>query len=90
MVPGAHDEVRIGLAMRADVTAEQIEWVASTTDSAFILNRLVAHGKTSMNTIRSIRTKALEHDGEAWVRLAEYATRTLESAARQSGLHGAF
>lgn len=45
MVPGAHDEVRIGLAMRADVTAEQIEWIASTTDSAFILNRVWRTGR---------------------------------------------
>jgi hypothetical protein len=89
MVDDAHDEVRIALAMRADVTPAQLEWV-SQCDNTFILNRLVSHPRTPTSTIRDIRTKALERDGETWRMLAEYASRTLERIARDSGVHGAF
>jgi hypothetical protein len=42
MTNDAHDEVRIALAMRDEVTPEQLTWCAQC-DSPFILNRLVSH-----------------------------------------------
>lgn len=90
MTPEAHDEVRLAIAMRPDLTPGQTDWIASTTDSTFVLNRMVAHGKAATNTLRDIRSRALEESGETWRMLAEYATGTLERGGRETGLRGAF
>lgn len=90
MTDDAHDEVRIALAMRSDVAPDELDWCARTTDSTFILNRLVSHPRTPTATLRAIRTKALANTGDPWERLAEYATRVLDRLSSESGLHGAF
>lgn len=76
MTDDAHDEVRIGVAARQDVTVEQLRWVAQTENCA-ILNRLVAHGKTPVDLIDEIREKALQHEGETWRHLEAYTDRVL-------------
>lgn len=83
MVPDAHDEVRIALAMRTDVTPAQLKWAADC-DSPFLLNRLVAHPKTPIDTVRDIRAKAKERTGEVWEMLEEYAARTLDQSDHAS------
>jgi hypothetical protein len=88
MVDGAHDEIRIAVATRADVTPEELDW-CSDCDNPFILNRLVSHPKTPTATLRAIRGRALGNTGEMRERLAEYSTRVLERLSSESGLHGA-
>lgn len=84
MVPGAHDEVRIALAARTDVTPEQLDW-CSQCDSPFILNRLVSHPCTPLATIKDIRDRSADLEGEVWTMLHDYATRTVERRVRESG-----
>jgi hypothetical protein len=91
MTDHAHIEVGIALAMRADVTAEQLTW-CSQCDSAFVLNRLVSHPKTPLATVKSIRDRSegrTEGRTEAtWAMLHEYAERTIQRRVReQGGLH---
>ncbi|MET3367234.1 UNVERIFIED_CONTAM: hypothetical protein ABIE34_000455 [Jeotgalibacillus campisalis] len=50
MTPDAHLEIRIALAARPDVTAEQLAWVADC-DDLYLLNRAVSHPRTSKTTI---------------------------------------
>lgn len=88
MAGDAHDEVRIALAMRSDVTPEQLSWVAQC-DNTFILNRLVAHPKTPLSTVRDIRDRAADRECEHRTLLQEYAGRTVERLVKESGgLHG--
>lgn len=88
MVPEAHLEVRIALAARQDVTPEQLAWCANC-DSAFMLNRIVSHPKTPQSTLKDIRGRSADRDGEIWVMLHSYASRTLDRILKESGgLHG--
>ena len=87
--PEAHDELRMALLAGADVAPGEIEWAASPTESTFILNRIVAHGRTDSSTISAIRDRSAEREGETWEMLKAYATRVLDRIAHESGLHGA-
>ncbi|MET4144424.1 hypothetical protein [Arthrobacter sp. UYCo732] len=83
----AHIEVRLALAMRSDVSAEQLAWCAQT-DSTHMLNRLVAHPRTPLSTIKGIRDRSGGMEGEVWTLLDSYAERTAERRVReQGGLH---
>jgi hypothetical protein len=87
MVDDAHIEVRIALAMRPDVTPEQIEWCAQC-ESPFLLNRLVSHPRTPLSTLRDIRDRSEGRTEATWAMLNEYAQRTVERLVReQGGLH---
>ncbi|MET4144418.1 hypothetical protein [Arthrobacter sp. UYCo732] len=65
MTDDAHIEVRLALAMRSDVTAEQLAWCAQC-ESAFMLNRLVAHPTTPLTTVKDIRDRSADREGEVW------------------------
>jgi hypothetical protein len=84
MVDEAHTEVRIALAMRDDVTPEQLQWCAHC-DSAFLLNRLVSHPKTPLSTVKDIRDRSADRDGDVWTVLHEYAERVMERRVMEAG-----
>lgn len=87
MTDDAHIEIRIALAMRSDVTPEQLSW-CSETDNTFILNRLVSHPKTPLGTVKGIRDRSEGMEGEVWTMLHDFADRTVERLVReQGGLH---
>ncbi|MET3705864.1 hypothetical protein ABIB17_000463 [Arthrobacter sp. UYEF6] len=87
MTPDAHIEIRLALAMRPDVSPEQLAWCAQCDDT-HMLNRLVAYPKTPLSTVKDIRDRAEGLDGEVWKMLHDYATRTAERRMReQGGLH---
>lgn len=88
MVSDAHLEVRIALAARPDVTAEQLTWCAEC-ESPLLLNRLVGHPRTPLSTLKDIRDRSAGRDGDVWVLLHSYAARTLDRILKESGgLHG--
>ncbi|UZX02482.1 hypothetical protein F8G81_07520 [Arthrobacter sp. CDRTa11] len=84
MTEDAHIEVRLALAMRPDVTPEQLAWCAET-DDAHMLNRLIAHPRTPLSTIKGIRDRSEGMAGEVWTLLHAYATRTAERRVREAG-----
>ncbi len=50
-----------------------------------MLNRLVGHPKTPLSTLKGIRDRSADREGEIWVMLHSYAARTLERILRESG-----
>jgi hypothetical protein len=70
MTDDAHDEVRIALAMRSDVTPEQLTWCAQC-DSPFMLNRIVMHPRTPLSTVKDIRDRSAGRTGDVWSMLNE-------------------
>jgi hypothetical protein len=88
MSDDAHDEIRIALALRSDVTPQQLVWCAEC-DSPFILNRLVSHPRTPLPTVKDIRDRSEGRPEETWAMLNKYAKRTAERRVREAGgLHG--
>lgn len=87
MTDDAHLEIRLALAMRSDVTPQQLDW-CSKCDSPFMLNRLVSHPKTPLSTVKDIRDRAEGRTDGVWTLLREFATRTIGRRVRESdGLH---
>ena len=74
MTPNAHREIRIALAARPDVTAEQLAWVADC-DDPYLLNRAVSHPRTSKATIQAIRERAAGRKVDTWIHLRAFIDR---------------
>lgn len=59
--PELHDQVMLAIIERRGSTSETMDWAASRTSSAVVLNRIVQSDKTGPETIKAIRTGAAAH-----------------------------
>lgn len=64
MIDDAHREVRIALARRQDVTAEELTWIAMC-DDPFVLNIVVSHpqrrrqrSRASVSGLRAVKRRS--------------------------------
>lgn len=76
--PDLHQEVQLALIDRRDCSPEILDWVASRTSSAVVLNRIVMTDRTDVETVKAIRDSAEKLDEPRWRYLVEHADRVLK------------